>query len=659
MRTPASDVRAVSSDLVDQARLTRAFDEGEFVAHYQPLVRLADGAVWGVEALVRWNVESVGTVMPSVFMPHIERSAQLTRSLTSLMMGSTCAQVAEWRRDGIVGLRASVNVSGRDLTDGLVECVLDALSDTGLDPDALSIEITESTAMGPDGSGIPAYAVVSALRDLTGLGVHLMLDDFGVGYSGLQQLGLLPIDGIKLDRGIVALLGRSVRVTSMLQGIVSLAEGLKLSVVAEGVEHEDQVDHLLGLGITQGQGFLYGAPMAAPAMTDMLRRPVPTAPRCLRPYRRSIEVSGSTVPVDPRKLAADLDHRLAIVLGEFASTLLPAPGDPIQSILDHLVEWSVDVLPITAAGATLGASGRIAAHLAASDDVTMGIEVLQSELREGPSLMAVDSGEAVIIPFLESDARFPRFASRALVDGLVAVFSVPIHHGDEALGALDLYCDTPGPLDDVSMAAAKTLAEVAASYLLNAQHRAELTEESERFRRTALHDSLTGLPNRALLRDRLDHAMQRSRRSRKITAVIFADLDDFKAVNDTHGHLVGDELLQAVARRLDSVIRPGDTLGRLGGDEFVILCEDLENASHAETVASRISAAAAQPFALSVGLVRISASLGVAFADGTDESPEKLLQRADAHMYLAKRRGGDRFEMPLVVDPVRSDRAPA
>ena len=128
-----------------------------------------------------------------------------------------------------------------------------------------------------------------------------------------------------------------------------------------------------------------------------------------------------------------------------------------------------------------------------------------------------------------------------------------------------------------SLCPAQTLADVVAAYLLNAQAREEALETSDRFHHNARHDPLTGLPNRVMFQYRLEHAGQRAQRSNTNAAVLFADLDRFKQVNDTHGQQVGDELLFAVAQRLAALVRPGDTLARVSGDEFVFLCEDLDS----------------------------------------------------------------------------------
>jgi diguanylate cyclase (GGDEF)-like protein len=229
--------------------------------------------------------------------------------------------------------------------------------------------------------------------------------------------------------------------------------------------------------------------------------------------------------------------------------------------------------------------------------------------------------------------------------GLAAVLTLPLRAGEERLGALDLYRNTPGPLDERTMTAAQTLADVAAAYLLNAQARSDLRDSSERSRERSLHDALTGLPNRVLLVQRLEHAVLRARRSGKMAAILFADLDRFKLVNDRYGHRVGDELLVAVAQRLTSQLRPGDTLARVSGDEFVILCEDLDEASQVEVIASRIGVALAVPFVLSDTYVNMTASVGIAFAGRGDHIPEQLLHEADSAMYQAKRKGGARHQI--------------
>jgi diguanylate cyclase (GGDEF)-like protein len=332
------------------------------------------------------------------------------------------------------------------------------------------------------------------------------------------------------------------------------------------------------------------------------------------------------------------EEKLSSVLTEFAHTM--ATDFPIQAILNHLVKRIVEVLPVTSAGVTLISAGNAPHYIAASDESALRYEQLQTRIGQGPCVAAFESGMAVAIADLGANDRFPRFARAAMGTGLAAVFAFPLRHSTGRLGALDLYRTTPGQLGAQDMAAAQTLADVAAAYLVNAKGREDAQATSEAFQHSSLHDPLTGLPNRLLLMQRLEHAAQRARRSHTHAAVLFADLDRFKLINDTHGHQIGDELLVAVAERLSGLVRPGDTLARFSGDEFVFLCEDMENANDVEQLAGRIDAAFSQPFVLAGVDLALTASVGVAFAGPGREVSSRLLADADIAMYQAKRKGG-------------------
>jgi diguanylate cyclase (GGDEF)-like protein len=341
-----------------------------------------------------------------------------------------------------------------------------------------------------------------------------------------------------------------------------------------------------------------------------------------------------------------MPEQLSDLMGEFAHTMVT--DFPIQEILDHLVKRVVDVMPVTAAGVTVMSAGMEPRSVAASDEFAMRYEKLQSELREGPSLAAYHTGEAIAIPDLTRDDRFLKFAPRALAVGLAAMFTFPLHHEELRLGALDLYRDRPGDLSQESMATAQTLADVAAAYLINARSRSDLQDSTDQSREAVLHDALTGLPNRVLIRERLEHALLRGRRSGRTTAVFFLDLDEFKVVNDTYGHRIGDELLVAVAERLTAVLRPGDSVARLSGDEFVVLCEDLEDSSIADQIVGRFERSLAQPFVLSGAEMPTGASIGIAFSGRGSDTADELIHDADVAMYRIKRtRGRDHHVLDL------------
>jgi diguanylate cyclase (GGDEF)-like protein len=339
-------------------------------------------------------------------------------------------------------------------------------------------------------------------------------------------------------------------------------------------------------------------------------------------------------------------EQLSDVLGEFAHTMVT--DFRIQDILDDLVKRVVDVMPVTAAGVTVTSLGVAPRYVAASDGFALRYEQLQSELMEGPSLATSYTGEALAVPDLTREDRFGAFAPRALALGLAAMFTFPMHHQDVRLGALDLYRDRPGELSEEAITTAETLASVAAAYLINAQNRADLQDSADQSRAAVLHDALTGLPNRQLIRERLEHAFLRGRRSGLTTAVFFLDLDHFRAVNDTHGHRIGDELLIGVAGRLTAVLRPGDSVARLSGDTFAVLCEDLADASDADAIAVRFDQALAAPFVLSGVALPIAASIGIAFTGQGSDTAEGLMHEADMAMCRAKRhRAGDHHALDL------------
>jgi diguanylate cyclase (GGDEF)-like protein len=337
------------------------------------------------------------------------------------------------------------------------------------------------------------------------------------------------------------------------------------------------------------------------------------------------------------------EQQLSDVLSEFARTMVTDCS--IQAILDHLVERIVDILPVTAAGVTLMAPDAVPRYVAASNGAALWFEELQTELGEGPRLASYRTGEVVKVADLRHDFRFLDFVPRALEAGLAAMFTCPLRNGAQRLGALDLYRDSPGPLDAGAMAAAQTLAEVAAAYLVNAQTRADLRQSLARTHDNALHDVLTGLPNRTLLLEHLDHAVRRAIRSGKAAALLFVDLDGFKQFNDRHGHSRGDELLIAVTKRLSDTLRSGDILARLSGDEFVILCEDICGPAPVDVIAGRITRALDQPFDLGPTRVSISASIGIAFSGPGYQLSDNVLKEAGTALYQAKHTGGGRHQI--------------
>jgi diguanylate cyclase (GGDEF)-like protein len=246
--------------------LPRALRDGEFVVHYQPVFGLADDAIVGVEALVRWLHPARGLVPPGDFIEAAEQSGFIVE-LGKHVLRVACAQAVAWREmfPDHPELVMSVNLSPRQLAEpDLVSTVADVLAQTTLVPGSLCLEVTETAVIRDLGESVPR------LRALSAVGIRLALDDFGTGYSSLAYLQQMPVDALKVDRSFVAALGEDKPGTAIVRAVVELAHQLGLAVTAEGIETPDQLEILRSLRCETGQGYLRARPATAEDVTELL-----------------------------------------------------------------------------------------------------------------------------------------------------------------------------------------------------------------------------------------------------------------------------------------------------------------------------------------------------------------------------------------------------
>ena len=251
-----------------ERRLRQAIDRGDLTVQYQPVVALASGRLHGVEALVRWRPDP-DPVETTEFITVAEESG-LIATIGHLVMSEATRQVAIWRRrPGLDDLRLAVNVSARELLHGnLGRVVRSALDSSGLEPDALWLEITERVLLED------STAVVQRLEEMRTLGAHISIDDFGTGYSALSYLKRFPVEQVKIDRSFVSGLSTGAddgRDATLVSAIIALARALDLGVVAEGVENVDQAHHLVDLGCELGQGWHVAPPASAADLDPFLQ----------------------------------------------------------------------------------------------------------------------------------------------------------------------------------------------------------------------------------------------------------------------------------------------------------------------------------------------------------------------------------------------------
>lgn len=248
-----------------QQELQRAIESGEFIPNFQPLVDLRSGQLKGFEILARWQHPVLGLLMPSDFIPIVERynfSIELTSSLLRQALPAMQSLPAH--------LSFSINAASEQFRDRTLSHVISSLAaQVGFDLRRLTVELTESAL-------IEDLSLASAVaEDLKALGIHLALDDFGTGYSCLLHLQALPFDEIKIDRSFIASMVESAQSRKIIAAVISLGHSLGLSTVAEGIEQAEQSALLNGLGCDIGQGWLFGKPVAAVDLPSIVSASAP------------------------------------------------------------------------------------------------------------------------------------------------------------------------------------------------------------------------------------------------------------------------------------------------------------------------------------------------------------------------------------------------
>jgi diguanylate cyclase (GGDEF)-like protein len=246
-----------------EADLRRAMTSAQLQLHYQPKIDISTGEMRSVEALLRWQHPSRGDIFPADFIPIAEETGLIVE-IGAWVIREACRQAREWQLRGLPFIRIAVNVSPMQFNQsGFINMVKDALAEYSLQPTYLEFEMTEATLMGD------AEASVALLKELSTIGVLLSVDDFGTGYSSMSYLQRFPIDKLKIDRRFISHVASNPEDVAIVRAIISLAHGLRLKVIAEGVESAPQLAILKSLGCDQYQGF-YRSPAVAAAQIERM-----------------------------------------------------------------------------------------------------------------------------------------------------------------------------------------------------------------------------------------------------------------------------------------------------------------------------------------------------------------------------------------------------
>jgi len=736
-------LRAYSTALSHQIRdrmqldteLNRALESDQLRLLVQPQAHKS-GQIVGGEVLLRWTNQRGIQVPPSQFIPVAEQSGMIF-PISCWVLDQTLGQIASWHRLGLTVPTLAINISTR-LFDGgdrhLVHQLLDALEEHALSPQHLELEITETALIANP------LQTREQLRALADQGFRIAIDDFGTGYSSLDLLRTLPVHKLKIDRAFTQMITAAPEDQAIVQATITLALGLGMQCIAEGVETEEQRATLEGFGCELYQGYLCGKPMAWETFSELLQAPAPSTAsgppvlgagtalaleRQLEPVAmplrsgassfEQLEVLRHSLDVSPDAyfllqasygaMGAILDfvvleanqaacHQLQqereTVIGQRISTLLPNLQG--SGLLDQCLECmrsgaalelndfaygqhenSEDLrvydLRGYASGNLLTLTWRDVTSRSRSvrslADAAALYQLLAENLVEVIVLLGTDQRVRWVSPSLQGMTNWKpeQWLGQSFSDLFASASGTPdpvrleqwlAGHGHVRQGRLRMVDPRGGwcwvdlnlrRLQGNSLRASDQAHGVGLSadaleqgYVLTLQTADEQVMNERRLHRQANTDELTGLRNRSNIFGWLKQRIDRDPQQLQPIALLFCDFDNFKTINDTHGHAVGDAVLQGVAKRLASGIRDQDLAGRIGGDEFLVVLDGVRSAADSLHVANKLRLLAAEP--IDIGELRITPTLSIGVAlHAKGEDSDLLLRRADRAMYAAKDQG--------------------
>ncbi len=655
---------AVQSRMELEMDLRDALSNDEFFLVYQPTFKLSDLSPTGVEALIRWRHPSRDVVQPNDFIPVLEETG-LIIEVGKWVLDEACRQGAIWREVGhLIGM--AVNVSARQLdSDEFVDDVRNALSESGLDASALTLEITETTLM---------RNVEEAARRLTAireLGVRIAIDDFGTGYSSLAHLQQFPVDALKIDRSFISRQTENPEGESLIHTLVQLGKALSIETLAEGVEQPQELSMLQREHCDSGQGFLFARPLDADAAETFLQTwaeigapalTVRTNAREMRPIGlRTLAKYAIRSPVNaadaPGTMAVESDRSgqesgapSAYEPPASPSSWLCRDGFDRQRMLDMdervrpARQWAIGLLALSLvllgpwvgwwpllflppAAVFFAASDRLKSRVA-RPEYPMFAAFVACQLTIAGAVSLAGGAHAPGIAWLAIApvVLSARFSMRGVITGVLITIALVL--------AVAFGVDAQQVLREPALVVVPFSLVICVAILST-----PLMQSDIQHRGDAVIDQLTGMLNRKALRARVDELAQQSELTGEPIGLIVGDLDRFKSVNDTHGHATGDAVLKEVAYLMRKQLRAFDLAYRIGGEEFLIVLPGSDLERSAELADQLRNAVSANDLG---GGVPVTMSFGVGASDrGETFDYEQAFAKADAALYRAKLSGRD------------------
>lgn len=528
--------------------LLRALDDNQFFLCYQPKMDINGTDIHGMEALVRWQRPSHGIIPPDKFIPVAEENGLIIR-LGTWVLQEACRQNRAWQDAGLPKLKVAVNLSARQLRDNaFVPLVMQILEETGLDPNYLELELTESALMGN------ASDTVCKLLSLKELGISISVDDFGTGYSSLSYLKHLPIDTIKVDQSFVRDIVNDADDAAIVDAIVAMAHSLKLNVIAEGVETREQLDFLKQRKCQQVQGYYFARPLDSQQFEAFVLQGMSVGDMTIStpdvsPGTISMEAL-SCLEVPPSGVALLSAGNSTEFIGDISIPVAPAnPGDNLATVLKRFQsDPTLLVLPVVDDGRAVGIINRstfLEEHVIGMNG--FGFHINHSrKMRDLMSPVKLELEANVSIR--EAAQAIQSHEMDVRVDNICVIRS-GIYHGVVDVNRFI------SAITDINL----TLAKGA--------------------------NPLTGLPG--------NESIQREINQRLLTGedfdIAYVDIDNFKPYNDYYGFQRGDVVIKAIGEIITGVAQSLGAefscfCGHIGGDDFIVIT----GAHHAEYISGQV-----------------------------------------------------------------------
>jgi diguanylate cyclase (GGDEF)-like protein len=598
------------------------------VSAVQPIIRLYDGSVIAYEALARFPPQ-----------PHLRTPDDLFGLASSLGMQNrvdlACLRAALREAPKLGEADLFVNVLIGTLFDRTGMTALDhAVHDARVDPTSVVLEFSERE---PVTDLARLQRIAAELRER---GFRIAVDDAGAGHASMRIIAELRPEFIKVDRSLIHSVDSDRARRALVVALLSFGGHIGARLIAEGIETRAEQDVLSSLGVMFGQGWLPGRPvLTAPLAGNTETEVVDNDWFARQNVSRTREAPSAEV-AETTQASLPGDNHPASLRGRSLPRALSAAGlalqnehDPVR-IVGVMAELMSRVVPVSemAIYAADYETHRLVPLFAAGPD-REAVLANSFSLGDGLTGSAFARGKPEKIADTSSHPLARQVPGTAVVTQ--SLLLVPLVAGEHKLGIITCWRPGVGKFTDRELEAASLFAHIAAAAWRNAQLYAELLS-------AAMTDPLTRLYNSRWLRDTFERDLARAARDGKPVALLLADLDHFKQVNDGSGHAAGDLVLQRVAAQLRATVRATDAVVRLGGEEFVAVLQNCD-ADGAAVVAEAIRVAVREvTVPEGCGLAQLTASIGIAACPEHADDLEQLLAAADRAMYLAKRAGRDR-----------------